>query len=65
MTPARETRANGMGLGSMIRPAQGPPLSVVELAHVELAAVDGRSALERVVGKRVTVRDGGYTRFFE
>ena len=43
MTPARETRANGMGLGSMIRPAQGPPLSAVELAHVELAAVDGRS----------------------
>ena len=43
MTPARETRANGMGLGSRTRPAQGPPLRAVELAHVELAAVDGRS----------------------
>ena len=53
MTPARETRANGMGQGSRTRPAQGPPrLSAVELAHVELAAVDGRSRWGEGRGKK-------------
>ena len=46
---ARKTRSNGMGLGSRTRPAQGPPLRAVELAHVELAAVDGRSPRWTVV----------------